>query len=514
MAKVTSNTRFRDAGMVTSAQWSKGILGAGGPAELASERCWRAAGKYNAILYFLLQQESSFGTDYDWNSIENLNPFNIRRKDKKYEREARGYLKFGSYEEACAAAASRINGDAGWFDGVNPYADDVSIRDLLYTYAPPKDPVTGVVWNDTETLITNMVNRLNSVTLISSLPTDEVTPNEPPVEQLEFGRGKLPDEFRVLEAWKPAHSGSAYGYIAVPPRHNVAVFAHETQGDPPGDEGIYYRDFFACWNGERCSNALVDVITARTGLITQINDPEGTRAGWANGGGVGSPGGLEGDGIAFYNRFGIPGIDRMAISNEFVKTDTGRLTAEQIENGGMYFAYYMDRDQQPYTLYPYVQKYGCVTYLNHYEVGTTNCAQHPADNDAILAVMRKWLKAWQTNSNPGQPIPPTVPPLPELPLPGGISVAEATSRFKKYRKFNAAGVRVGEGGFDPRGPISLGWARRCADIFGADFGRWPAIGDWRQITETVDKNTVEVIDWDGADWLLIRKAADAPWSWV
>lgn len=512
MAKITRNTPFRKAGMTTSAQWSKGILAAGGPADLASERCWRASGKYGAILYFLLQQESSFGTDYDWNSIENLNPFNIRRKDKKYEQEPRGYLKFNSYEEAVAAAASRINGDSGWFDGPNPYADDVSISDLIYTYAPPGPPEKP--WNPTETLIANMVSRLNSITLISELPTDEVTPNEPPVEQLEFGNGTLPD-VRILESWKPDHQGSAYGYIRVPKRHNVAVVNHETQGDPPGDQGVWYEQFFECYDGERCTDALVDAVCARNGQITQINDPEGTKAPWANGGGVLSAGGLEGDGVAFYNRFGIEGIDRKALSLESVKTDTGRLTKAQIENEGRYFAYYMDRDQQPYTLYPYVQKYGCVTYLNHFELGTTNCAQYPEDNDAVLAVMKMWLKAWQTNSNPGQPVPPTVPPLPELPLPGGISVKEATTRFKKYRKFNAAGTRIADGGFDPKGPISLGWARRCAELFGSDFAKWPAIGDWRQITETVDKNTVEVIDWDGVDWLLIRKGTgNAPWSWV
>lgn len=397
---ITRDTPFRDVGPISYELWHDPIAQAGGRAELASRAAHTAAGKHSAILRRLLKQESSYDTDYAANSKANNNPYNIRVPDYSNEGNPKGYIHFANLVDATDAARRRINGDAGFFDGPNPYAAAVTIKDLLYTYAPPK-------WNDTEGLISAMVRDLNAwlpqwsppVSTPSTSP--EPIPGEgDPVADLVFGRVPKPP-MKVMIVPKGA-SGQT-GWFQCPPRHNVGFMAHETQGTSSGE---WYYDFFSCPNGERCKDALVDFLIDPQGVIYMFNDPEGTRAPWANGGGALQSGGLEGDGVAYVDYFGLGAVDTKTISCEIVKNHGAPMTAKQIVSLGKLFAYYADRDQQPYTNWPAIAKYGGTrVYLNHFEIGTTNCFINPDDNDKVIAEVQKNLKAGQADGiTPAEPV--------------------------------------------------------------------------------------------------------------
>ena len=81
------------------------------------------------------------------------------------------------------------------------------------------------------------------------------------------------------------------------------------------------------------------------------------------------------------------------------------MTAKQTVSLGKLFAYYADRDQQPHTNWPAIAKYsGTRVYLNHFEVGTTNCFINNDDNDKVIAEVQKNLKAAQADGvTPAEP---------------------------------------------------------------------------------------------------------------
>ena len=220
------------------------------------------------------------------------------------------------------------------------------------------------------------------------------------MSDLVFGRVPKPPMTVMIV---PKGASGQTGWFQCPPRHNVGFMAHETQGVASGQ---WYYDFFSCPNGERCRDALVDFLIDQQGVIFMFNDPEGTRAPWANGGGALQSGGLEGDGVAYVNYFGLAAVDTKTISCEIVKNHDAPMTAKQIISLGKLFAYYADRDQQPWTNWPAIAKYnGTRVYLNHYEIGTTNCHINTDDNDKVIAEVQKNLKAAQQDGvTPAEPV--------------------------------------------------------------------------------------------------------------
>lgn len=216
---ITRNTPYRDIGPVPFDLWNRKILNAGGRTELASRSAWIAAGSLSAVLLRILIQESSVDTDYRANSKANNNPYNIRVKDRSNEDNPKGYVHFANLVDATDAARRRINGDAGFFDGPNPYAAATTIEELLYTYAPPQ-------WNDTEGLITKMVDQLNAWLPDWSPPvTTPSTPPEPiPGEQetpvtvpqyLDYSSLSFPVEVRFIPA---SQTMQRPGYAMAPAR--------------------------------------------------------------------------------------------------------------------------------------------------------------------------------------------------------------------------------------------------------------------------------------------------------
>lgn len=307
--------------------------------------------------------------------------------------------------------------------------------------------------------------------------------------------------FIDLPVSKP--SGGGYGYTQIPTgsRHIVGVMNHETQGR---GSGPWYREFFSCPSGQRCADALVDYEIARDGTIYRFNDPGNNRSPWANGG----PLGLEGDGPAFYARFGASGVNNSLISIEHESLDDENWTDAQVHWSGLLNAYWHDQDGQDWESYPYAPKYNCVTSLAHFEIGTTNCGKGELDDiSRVQAVAKGEMKRWQTQADgPSVPEEPDVPGQPDTPeLPGGITLAEAVARFGTLTRHTPDGkTRVMP--FDARGPISLAWAHRCAET-----GEYPAAEDWYALSDS--GKTLDLITFSN-DWRLMRVAERQALMWV
>lgn len=276
---ITRNTPFRDVGPVSYEVWRDTITRAGGRAELASRAAWQAAGRLSGVLLRILIQESSCDTDYRANSKANNNPYNIRVKDRSNEGNPRGYIAYDNLVEATDAARRRLEGESGFFDGANPYADAVTISELLYTYAPPGPPEKP--WNDTEGLITKMVNQLNAwfpnwtpPVTTPSTPAEPVE-QEPPVAEYNYGNGVLPDIEKITVAENKKYAG----YID-PANHIIRAFViHSAYGSLAGTTGWFQG-----------GNALTDYMVGNSsdgasldGRLRQFNDPNGARYSWASG---------------------------------------------------------------------------------------------------------------------------------------------------------------------------------------------------------------------------------------
>jgi hypothetical protein len=307
--------------------------------------------------------------------------------------------------------------------------------------------------------------------------------------------------FVDLPVSKPVAGGFGYTRIPAGSRRIVGVMNHETQGH---GSGPWYRNFFSCPDGARCGDALVDYLITRDGAIYRLNDPANDRSPWANGG----PLGLEGDGPAFYARFGAAGVNNSLISIEYEKFDDEDFTEAQVRSGGLLNAYWHDRDSQPWEDYPYVARYGCVTSLAHFEIGTTNCGMGELDDiTRVQAVARGEMKRWQTLADgPSEPLPPEVPEQPEIPaLPGGISVADAARRFGTLVKHTPDG-KTKVAPFDPRGVISLAWLHRCVAT-----GDWPEAEDWWALSDS--GKTLDIITFSNY-WQLIRTGDRQALMWA
>jgi hypothetical protein len=438
------NSKYRELGDVPFDLWQKIINRAGGHSELAALDTYEAAKGHTALFLMLMRQESQFGTVAGRNQpLVTRNPFSFRVPDYSNPDNVKGYIPFDSYIECMIHAHDRLIDGAywEWQRKPDPYADDVSISDFLYTYAPPSDD------NDTERLIAEGVRFLNS--LVVTVPDGE--------DEVELTFGLVPEPPYIDMHVHKDRPGQ--GYDVCPPRHNIGFVPHETQGR---GTLTFYHDFFSCPDGERCSNALVDWCCDRDGRAARYNDPNGTREPWASGGAP-NPN----DPTGFNRRFGSGKRNEILESCEFVKTDAERLTSAQIAWGGARAAYIADQDGQPWSEYPTPAKHGGVHLMPmHTQLSQTSCNQHPDDMAAMIATAKRIMRQYQQGSTPvTTPAPTTPAPLPEY-VPG-VDVAIASRFF---------GMANGEDGktyqFDPNGPVSKTWVEDSI-----------ATGEWPYITE-------------------------------
>lgn len=464
---ITRTTPFRDVGPVPFAVWNNTVSRYGGRGALGTEAAWKAAGTLSAVLLRILIQESSVDTDYKWNSKANNNPYNIRVKGYANEGKPEGYIKFDNLVTATKAAAERIDGAAGYFDGPNPYASCVTIADLLTTYAPPK-------WNDTDGLITKMVDQLN-VWLPNWSPPVHVpsTGEEPGEQEPSVAAPETIKPSTIVAPVTKRADGQGFNYGTRSPI--VGLVIHETQGI---DSGKGYQKFFSCLtdtsckdygicsDGERCQNALVDWLIDQQGQLFEYQDPYDTnRIPWASGGAENNSNPIGKAINAKYRQF-FGGVNRVYAAVEMEKNDDEPLTPAQIQTAGKLLAYVMAKAGYPANDWEYPDVLGGNIYTapHHSDISQTTCRISDSDKAAIKKVCSNTLAAYYQGTTPGED-PTPEPPKPVEEVIPGLDYAVAARLF---------GIAKGEDGvsykFDKNGPVSKLWLDN-----GKATGEWPAL---------------------------------------
>lgn len=341
-----------------------------------------------------------------------------------------------------------------------------------------------------------IASRINAV-LSKATTVEAPTVPAPEAQQPVFGRAKHPP---YIEAIANKSGGSGFDWVA--PRKIIGACTHEWMGSMSVSQ---VKNFFSCPSGERCGNALVDYTVMKDGTLIMLNDPRGTRSPWASGGGVGSPGGLEGDGTAFVAKFGVNAINARLVSVEVMKQDGEQYTDAQIDTLAQLYAYWHDQDGQLWSEHPYTMKYGMVMSFLHFEFGTTSCGKGELDDiTKVQSKTKAYMKAAQLGSGTTDPIPPEVPDLPPPTIPGGLTIDEAKELFGTVTKHLPSGA-ITTGGFDPNGIISMAWAQRAAQE-----QVWPKIEDWYVLTDS--GQPLDVVTFSN-NWRLMRVAERAGFQW-
>jgi hypothetical protein len=320
---------WRKYGPVAYDIWKSTIVAAGGPGDLAARDPYTAAGDLSALCLAMLGHESSFATDFDADPASNLNPLNLR------PRGGTGFMAFDSYSGCVGEWRDRL------LDPTYRYADTVSIEDLVHVYAPSSDHN-----NETE-YVTAILDRFAAWGVkggssgSDSVVTFGLVP-KPPIAELICTK-----------------LGEGHGFNTVAPRQNVGVCEHITDGH--GDIE-FYSSFFSI-GGEREADALVDFVVGRDGRIGMLNDWRGTRAPWANG----NTDGLEGDGPAFLNTFGVDGVNQKLVSIEHEGLAAEDWTGAQWNAAVALDAWLFDQMGVRYDTFPINENFGVVTHLFHSE---------------------------------------------------------------------------------------------------------------------------------------------------
>lgn len=415
MPKITKDTNYRTMGRMSYEMWAKQVHDAGGPEELASRGAWDACGDLSAPIAATFANDSNFQTKFHFNSIENKNPGNIRVRDRTNEDKPSGYLKFDSYVEACAATRGRINGEAGYFDGPNPYAVARTIEDLVETYSP-RDTQGGQA-NDTDRLIAQMVANLRIY-----LPdwAGPVVPLDPTTGDLRFGLGVKP-----AAQWMPLNKEYGQGGQYRAPMKKIAVMSHETQLDVAGDgqdELNFWFNFFNCPNGERCADAACHAIVSTNGMAAWLIDPNGSFEPYVNGG-------LPAPSSPFNDAFGSGLRNAIAYGIENNKKKGGALSPGQIAWNAQLLAQVLDSNNVPWYQFPFYK--GVSMQLVHRENAPTDCMIQASDRATIVMQAKVWGQKWQTNATDVPTVPPPGDPNKPVEIFPGLDVELAQRWFGK-----------------------------------------------------------------------------------
>lgn len=179
-----------------------------------------------------------------------------------------------------------------------------------------------------------------------------------PTTDVVFGRvPKPPIASLICSKIGPGHGYYEMGH----PRQNVGICEHITDGYGSIE---FYHGFFSI-GGEREADALVDFVVGRDGRIGMLNDPFGSRAGYANG----DTSGLEGDGPAFMAHFAgeldPPNFHLISIEHEGKAADDW--TGPQWNASVALDAWLFDQLHVRYDAFPRNQNTGIAAHYFHSE---------------------------------------------------------------------------------------------------------------------------------------------------
>jgi hypothetical protein len=306
--------------------------------------CWEAARPVSRLMRGMLQAESSGGIDFDAVPAGMKNPLNLK------QRGGGPFMAFASVADCVQEWNERIH------DPDYAYKGTETVEELINVYAPGYDN------NNVAQYVRTIEHYLTALPKIG----DTVPPPSPPPAESQIVYGRVPRP-TILD-YIVTKAGPGNGYFQVAPRVPVGGVRHCTDGEQTLE---WYRGFVSV-GGERHADALWDFTIDKAGRIAMFNDPFGVRSGWANG----NTQGLEGDGPAFVERFGVNAVNDRLFSVEHVLVSPDRLTDPQLEASTALWAWLFDGASNhprgtdlrvPYTSYPVNPKFGLVTDFEHRE---------------------------------------------------------------------------------------------------------------------------------------------------
>ena len=404
---------------------------------------------------------------------------------------AGSWARYDSYEDAAKDWAERVLGPT--YDAATTLAEFINI------YAPSFE-------NDTNRYIQMAVDEVNALPRqVVIVEPDEPDPGDGPVDPWR----PYPYPEMVNVHVTKAYDGAGFDRVRPRGPRIVGVCNHITDGDPSGDELVWYQKFFSV-GGERAGDALTDTVLGRDGRLGLLNDwrdPEwgGRRAGWANG----TATGIEGDGIAFYRKY--PLINDVLVSIEHVARAGQALTEEQLETSVEMSTAIAQSVRCPWDTYPYHPGLGGVNIEQmHRNFAPKSCPAEPFVSSfypkKIDAVKSK-LRAWQGDN--ALPKPQPDPPPPVWYTRFGFSLEEIKGFFGRITRYNRDHTQD-EFGFDPNGALSLLWLERCDRE-----GKFPeAERIWYADAKFVDGEEMWA-SWEGG-WMAYLPLVDsrATWRWL
>ena len=290
------------------------------------------------------------------------------------------------------------------------------------------------------------------------------------------------------------------GFDRVPPRRIVGMCMHKWWGY--GDKYALVRLFGT--GGERQADALTDYSLTQEGELVMLNEPEGTRSPWANGGSDG----LEGDGILFTRTLGTIAINARLVSVEFEGKAEG-LTESQLEIGSQLWAYWFDRCKVPWDEYPNNPAVHCVTDMDHYEFATKDCpfAGAKSQRTAFQDRVRGKMKSAQLGGSP-EPVPTPNPPDPNHNwLPSGMTPEIVRELFGVGIRIDVDGTET-TFGFDINGIISNAWLAQ-----GEKHKMYPSVQFWWRISDPAQVVIRNMVSFSNG-WILDGENGNrATWKW-
>lgn len=386
--KITRKTPFRQIGPVSLSVFRDVLAQAKSPVSPVEE-VYRLAGTDSALLLTQMARESTYGTSQL--ALSTKNPLGLKLADNS------GFCSYGCWSTAVAEWRYRIS-SPGYKDGVyfpegrssDPWL--LSLEDYLTIYVGgPACLSTGMKTcanGETSASINQYIDKV-----VDDLNRYLGTATPPPSGELTFGLVPNPGIInRIIPgtvgggAWVPVGQNSAWDNLGV--RTFKGIVLHIMEGTLEGTDA-YFR------NQARMS-ALTDFgvgisSTRGDGAIYQWNALSANRAGWASG----PANGLEGDGPAFVEKYGVNAINRDLRSIEIAGYVGEVIPDIRIRAVINLMAYLADQAGISYKEWPF--KDGLTLVYAHLEFAQKSCPGPyiMGKVDYIIEEVRKILEKWQ-----------------------------------------------------------------------------------------------------------------------
>ena len=489
---IAVQTPWREIGAVPESRYVSEFARYDSPMLLDVTAIHRAAGKHSALALAMAHKEQKYA------SLTNIplsyhNPLSI---SSGWANGGHTWYAYPSWEAGVKDWVRRLTDPAG------PYAETITLDDLINVYAPPIENDTGLYVRQLVDLINAWQGDGKDRPVVTPKKDAVVTPPVlPPIvvtpRTITHGRVPHPPFIDAL-VQKPA--GDGQGHTVVAPRQNVGTCVHFWGGNAWTDPA--WKSIHGLFAGERLWDALTDYSVQRDGTIVRLNDPRGTRSPYASGGGDR----LAGDGPAFVRTFGPGAVNSKLVSIE-TEGNGQPMPPAQVESLSALVAYWSDDAGISWEAFPLHPKYGIVTQLQHFETGKAGCpgggvrGQTDAYQDRARAIMRQY----QAGTSPTPPVPPPTPVTPVVPYSAKADLVFLTERFGTLVRYDADGLIIGQATYDPNGIISASWVQRC-DVEDV----WPSATYWMTGLTGAVKQRVRFQN----GWALNDLGQKQGWRWA